>query len=236
MTYFETTRWSVVRTAAAGSSSQARHALQTLCSTYWYPLYTYIRHQGNSAEDAKDLIQEFFTQFLEKDYLNDVDPAKGKFRSFLLASVNHFLSNQRDRARAVKRGGRVTFLPLDFDSVEERYVGVASQTQSPEKLFDRAWALATLESTLARLRQEYDKSGKSALFDRLKGTLTGQEDRVPYQEVGAELGLSEGAVKVAVHRLRRRYRDLLLEEIAATLAEGESVDEELHHLFSAIGT
>jgi len=224
-----------VRAAATGGS-QARSALETLCSTYWHPLYMYIRHRGNSAEDAKDLIQEFFTRFLEKDYLKDVDQARGKFRSFLLASVNHFLANERDRARTLKRGGAVTFLPVDYDSIEERYAGAASQTQSAERLFERAWALATLESTLARLRQEYTQAGKGSLFERLKGTLTVQEDRAPYQEMGAELGLSEGAVKVAVHRLRRRYRDVLLEEIAATLAEGEGVDEELCYLFSAFGT
>jgi len=235
LTHFDTTRWSVVR-AAASEGSQARGALETLCSTYWYPLYMYIRYRGNSAEDAKDLIQEFFTRFLEKDYLKDVDQDKGKFRSFLLASVNHFLSNERDRARTLKRGGGVTFLPVDYDEVEERYAGTACQVRSAEKLFDRAWALATLEATLGRLRQEFVAAGKEDLFDKLKGTLTGQDDHIPYQELGEQLGLSEGAVKVAVHRLRRRYRDLLLEEIAATLAEGESVDEELRDLFSALGT
>jgi len=235
MPHFETTRWSVVRAAASTQPSQARQALEILCSTYWYPLYAYIRHRGNSAEDAKDLIQEFFARFIEKDCLKDVDPAKGKFRSFLLASVNHFLSNEWDRAKTFKRGGGVTFLPLDFAAAEERHVRGSAQDLSPERLFDRAWALTLLESALVRLRREYAESGKGAHFDRLKGSLTG-EDRVPYRDLGVELGLSEGAVKVAVHRLRRRYRDLLLEEIAHTLAEGESVDEELRHLLSAIGT
>jgi len=234
MTHFETTRWSVVRAAASTQPSQARQALEILCSTYWYPLYAYVRHRGNSAEDAKDLIQEFFVRFLEKDCLKDVDPAKGKFRSFLLASVNHFLSNERDRAKALKRGGGVTFLPLDFTAAEERHVRGSAQDLSPEKLFDRAWALTLLESALARLRREYAESGKGAHFDRLKGALTG-EDRVPYSELGAELGLSEGAVKVAIHRLRHRYRDVLLDEIAQTLAEGESMDEEFQYLLSAIG-
>jgi len=234
MTHFETTRWSVVRAAASTQPSQARQALEILCSTYWYPLYAYIRYRGNSAEDAKDLIQEFFVRFLEKDYLKDVDPAKGKFRSFLLASVNHFLSNERDHAKTLKRGGGVTFLPLDFAAAEERHVRGSAQDLSPERLFDRAWALTLLESALARLRREYAESGKGAHFDRLKGALTG-EDRVPYRELGVELGLSEGAVKVAVHRLRRRYRDLLLEEIAQTLTEGESMDEEFQYLLSAIG-
>ncbi len=235
MAHFETTQWSVVRAAASSQPSHARQALEKLCSTCWYPLYTYIRHRGNSAEDTKDLTQEFFARLIEKDCLKDVDPAKGTFRSFLLASVNHFLSNEWDRTKTLKRGGGITFLPLDFAETGERHEGRASQSLSPERLFDRAWALTLLESALARLRREYAESGKAAHFDRLKGTLTG-EDCVPYRELGAELGLSEGAVKVAVHRLRRRYRDVLLEEIAQTLDEGESVDEELRHLFSAIGT
>lgn len=232
---FETTRWSVIRAAGSSQPSQARQALETLCGTYWYPLYAYVRYRGNSAEDAKDLIQEFFTRFLEKDYLKGVDPTKGKFRSFLLASVNHFLLNEWDHARTLKRGGGVTFLPLDFAAAEERHIRGSGQDLSPEKLYDRAWALALLESALSRLRRECAESGKEAHFDRLKGALTGA-DRIPYRELGSELGLSEGAVKVAVHRLRGRYRDLLLDEIAQTLAEGESVDEELRHLFSAISS
>jgi len=224
-----------VNAAKSGDAAGARQALATLCSTYWYPLYGYIRHKGYSAEDAQDLIQEFFARFLEKNYLKDVDPAKGKFRSFLLASVNHLLSNERDRARTIKRGGRVTFLPLDFTAIEDRYAAVTPAALSPEKLFDRAWALASLETALSRLRQEYVRADKLALFDRLEGTLTGQEPCSRYREAGLELGLSEEAVKTTVHRLRRRYRDLLVEEIAHTLAEGESVDEELRHLFAAIG-
>jgi len=235
VTHFETTRWSVVRAATSGQPSQAHRALESLCSAYWPPLYAYIRHRGNSAEDAKDLTQEFFARFIEKDYLKDVAPQKGKFRSFLLASVNHFLSNERDRARTLKRGGGVAFLPLDFTEVEQRYRGGALHTMSPEMLFERAWALALLESALARLRREYDQSGKAALFDRLKGALTTREDRAPYGDISAELGLSEEAIKTTVHRMRRRYRDLLFDKIAQTLAEGENVEEELRHLFSAVG-
>lgn len=236
MSHFETTRWSVVRAAASSQPSHARQALETLCSTYWYPLYAYVRYRGNSAEDAKDLTQEFFARFLEKDYLKDVDPAKGKFRSFLLACVNHFLLNEWDHAKALKRGGGATVLSLDFAAAEERHVRGSAQGLTPEKLFDRAWAIALLESALSRLRREYAESGKTAQFDRLKGMLTGEGGGVPYRELGVDLGMAEGAVKVAVHRLRRRYRDLLLEEIAQTLAEGESVDEELRHLLSAIGS
>ena len=236
MTHFETTRWSVVRAAGSSQPSQARQALEALCSTYWYPIYAYIRRRGNSAEDAKDLTQEFFARFLANDDLKDVDPSKGKFRSFLLACVNHFLSNERDRKMTVKRGGAVVFLRLDFTAIEERYACGGWHALSPETLFDHAWALATVESALSRLRREYDKSGKVSLFDRLKGTLTGQEERVPYRELGAALGLTEGAVKIAAHRLRQRYREVLIEEITQTLAEGESAEEELQHLFSTIGT
>ncbi len=235
MAHFETTRWSVVRAAASSRPSQAGRALESLCSVYWPPLYAYIRHRGYSVEDAKDLTQEFFARFLEKDYLKDVDPAKGKFRSFLLASVNHFLSNERDRARTLKRGGGVAFLPLDFTEIEQRYRGGALHTLSPEQLFERSWALASLESALARLRREYDKLGTVTLFDRLKGTLTAQEEHVPYRDLACDLGLSEAAVKTSVHRLRRRYRELLYDEIAQTLAEGEDVEVELRHLFTAIG-
>ncbi len=234
MTLFETTHWSVVRAAASSQPSQAREALETLCSTYWYPVYAYIRRRGNSAEDAKDLTQEFFARFLAKNYLKDLAPGKGKFRSFLLAAVNHFLSDERDRKKMIKRGGGVVFLRVDFAAIEEYCAGGAWQALSPEKLFDRAWALATIDSALLRLRREYDKTGKVVLFDRLSGMLMGQEEQVLYRELGAPLGLSEGAIKVAVHRLRQRFRDTLMEEIAHTLTEGESVEEELHYLLSAV--
>lgn len=210
--------------------------MESLCSIYWPPLYAYIRHRGNSAEDAKDLTQEFFTRFLEKDYLKEVDPAKGKFRSFLLAAVNHFLSNERDRARTLKRGGSVSFFPLDFEEAEQRYRGGALHPLTPEQLFERSWALASLESALARLRREYDKLGKATLFDRLKGTLTTREEHDRYHDIAADLELSEEAIKASVHRLRRRYRELLHEEIAQTLADGEDIEVELRHLFAAIGT
>ncbi|MCC6488484.1 MAG: sigma-70 family RNA polymerase sigma factor [Candidatus Hydrogenedentes bacterium] len=235
MMHFETTRWSVVRAAASSQPSQARHALEALCRIYWYPIYAYIRRRGNCAEDAKDLTQEFFARILARDDLKSADPSKGRFRSFLLACVNHFLSNERDRRTTLKRGGAVVFLPLDFAALEQRYVSGAWHVLSPEKMFDRAWALATVESALSGLQREYDKAGKAVLFDRLKGTLTGQEERVPYRELGVALGLTEGAVKVAAHRLRQRYRQVLIDEITQTLAEGESVEEELKHLFSMIG-
>ncbi|MBW7864492.1 MAG: sigma-70 family RNA polymerase sigma factor [Candidatus Hydrogenedentes bacterium] len=224
-----------MRAAASSRPSQSGQALESLCAIYWPPLYAYIRHRGNSAEDAKDLTQEFFARFLEKDYLKDVDPAKGKFRSFLLASVNHFLSNERDRARTLKRGGGVSFLPLDFTEIELRYRCGALHTLSPEKMFERAWALALLDSALSRLRLEYELSGKTGVFESLKSTLTAQEPHVPYRDLAAELAMSEEAVKTAAHRLRRRYRDVLLDEIAQTLPEGENVEEELRGLFAALG-
>ncbi len=234
MARFESTHWSVVLAAASSPSSGASNALERLCASYWYPLYAYIRSRGVGPEDAHDLTQEFFARLIEKGFLKDVRPEKGKFRTFLLASVNHFLSNEWDRAKAQKRGGHLQFLPLDFAQAEERHVRGAAHTLSPEALFERAWAMAVLDSVLSRLRDEYARAGKESQFDHLKGVLVLGEGGASYRELGGEIGLSEGAVKVAVHRLRRRYRDLLLEEIAQTLAEGENTEEELRHLMAAL--
>lgn len=235
MARFESTHWSVVLAAASPPSSGASNALERLCASYWYPLYAYIRGRGVGPEDAHDLTQEFFARLIEKGFLKDVRPEKGKFRTFLLASVNHFLSNEWDRAKAQKRGGHLQFLPLDFAQAEERHVRGAAHTLSPEALFERAWAMAVLDSALSRLRDEYARAGKESQFDHLKGVLVLGEGGASYRELGGEIGLSEGAVKVAVHRLRRRYRDLLLEEIAQTLAESENTEEELRHLMAALG-
>lgn len=236
MTHFETTQWGVVLAAASERPSQAQPALAALCNTYWRPVYSYIRHRGSSVEDAKDLTQEFFAVLIERNSLKGVDPAKGRFRSFLLASVNHFLSNHYDVRNAKKRGGDVRFIRMDFTAMEERYLALACHEKSPEMLFDRGWALATIESALAQLRREYERHGNETLFNGLKGTLTGQDEQIPYRKLGDDLGLSEGAVKVAVHRMRRRYRDVLLEVIAQTMSQDESVEEELQLLFSALGS
>lgn len=234
MVQFGTTSWSMVLAAGGSQTVESRRALEELCSIYWRPLYAYIRQRGFSVEDAQDLTQEIFTRILAKDYLKGVGPAKGKFRSFLLASVNHFLSNELDRAHALKRGGAVTFLALDFEDAEHRYARQAVHPQTADKLFDRAWALALMESALTKLERECEHAGKNALFQRFRGTLSGAEEQLSYREIGQELELTEGAVKVAIHRLRRRYRDLLVLEVKQTLPEPRDINEELRHLLAAV--
>jgi len=231
---FATTHWSVVLTAGRRDSMQARDALARLCRTYWYPLYAYVRRQGHSPHDAQDLTQEFFARLLAKNYLGDVDRSKGRFRSFLLASLKHFLANEWDKAKARKRGGGQTFVPLEADTAETRYSLEPIDALSADKIFERRWALTLLEQALARLREEHVATGKVALFDLLKDCLTGESHSLPYSELGSRVGMGEGAVKVAVHRLRQRYRALLREEIANTVGSEKEVEEELRYLFAVL--
>ncbi len=201
---------------------------------YWLPLYTYIRRQGESPEDAQDLTQEFFARLLEKNFLGSVDPAKGRFRSFLLASVKHFLSNQRDRARAQKRGGGQAPTPLDFSDAESRAGFQPAENQTPEKAFEKRWALTLLDRALGRLRKEYAGRRREKLFEKLKTTLT--EGRgVAYARLALELEMSEAAVKMAVLRLKQRYREVLRGEIAQTVAHESEVEDELREVFRALG-
>jgi len=231
---FALTRWSVVLAAGSSDSTHAREALEKLCRTYWHPIYAFVRRQGHSPHDSQDLTQEFFARFLEKNYLGAVDRAKGRFRSFLLTSLKHFLANEWDKAGAQKRGAHPVLIPINFHSAETSYGLEPAESQTPEKVFERRWALALLEQVLARLRAEYTRDGKAKLFEHVKATLTGERHSVPYAEIGARLNLSEGAVKVAVHRLRQRYRELLREEIAHTVCTPEEVEEEIRALFSAL--
>jgi RNA polymerase sigma-70 factor (ECF subfamily) len=231
---FATTHWSIVVAAQDAEAPQARDALAALCRSYWYPLYAYIRRQGHSVEQAQDLTQEFFTRFLEKDYLRSVDPAKGKFRSFLLACCKHFLANERDRAAAAKRGGGRAALSLDFGAAERRYRLEPAHIQTAERLYERRWALTLLDQVLDRLHDEMSREHKAKLFEVLKPCLTAENAARSYQEVAAELGMTEGAVKVAVHRLRRRYREMLQEEVGRTLKEPGLIEEELRDLFAAL--
>jgi RNA polymerase sigma-70 factor (ECF subfamily) len=231
---FATTHWTLIVAARDGEAAQAQAALADLCRAYWYPLYAYVRHQGHAADRAQDLTQEFFARLLEKDFLAAVDREKGKFRSFLLAACKHFLANEYDRERAQKRGGGRQALSIDFRDADGRYAHEPAHGETPERLFERRWALALLEQVLARLRHEYETAGKGRLFGALKSRLTG-DGGAPYARAAAELGLSAGAVKVGVHRLRQRYRELLREEIAETLDAPAQVEEEIRALFAALG-
>ena len=218
--------------SAAGRQNpgQAAESLEKLCSLYWRPLYAYIRRQGESPHDAQDLTQEFFLRLLKKDWLNAVDQGKGRFRSFLLAALKHFLSNERDRARAQKRGGGQPPLPLDFAGAETHLCFQPAENATPETLFERQRATTLLEQALARLRQDYAGQGKEALFVQLKTTLTEVRGSVAYAAFAASLKMSEAAVKMAVHRLRQRYRECLRAEIAQTVATPCEIEDELRHV------
>jgi DNA-directed RNA polymerase specialized sigma24 family protein len=232
--YFVTTRWTVVLSAGRKSSPQSDQALAELCQVYWYPLYAYVRRQGNSKEDAEDLTQGFFERFLQKNYLDGLSSERGKFRAFLLASLKHFLSNERDKAGRQKRGGNVPHLSLDWQSAEDRYHLDPPDLASPDRLFDREWALALLDRVIARLRDECAAAGKRELFEQAKNFLMMGPSAIPYATAAKHLGMEEGALRVAVHRLRSRYRALLRDEIAQTLTDPAKVEEELRSLQSAL--
>ena len=231
---FATTRWSQVLAAGHADTRGSREALSRLCESYWYPLYVYVRRWGYDADQAQDLTQEFFARLLEKHYLQAADPSRGRFRSFLLASLKHFLSNERDRAGAIKRGGRVTVVPLEIENAEGRYSLEPPDDETPEKIYERHWALTLLERTLARLSREFEAAGKRPLFARLEGYLTGEQETLPYSELASELGMSQGAVKVMIHRLRRRFGALLREEVGDTVSTPEEVDDEIRELFRVL--
>jgi DNA-directed RNA polymerase specialized sigma24 family protein len=230
---FSTTRWTVVLTAGGPDALQAKAALEDLCGTYWYPLYVYIRRQVPTREDAEDLTQSFFSRLLERNYLTGLNSEKGKFRAFLLASLKHFLANEWDRAACQKRGGGETFLSLDWHDADTRYQITPADHLSPDKLYDRAWAVTLLERVVTRLRDEHARDGKAALFEQLKPFLMAGKGDIPYAQVAASAGLNEGALRVAVHRLRRRYRELLQEEIAQTLSDPSHAAEEMRALLNA---
>jgi RNA polymerase sigma factor (sigma-70 family) len=231
---FATTHWSVVLAAGRPGSAESADAMVSLCKTYWYPLYAYVRRRGHDAVSAQDLTQEFFARLLEKNYVAQADRARGKFRSFLLASLNHFLAKEWRRVSARKRGGGCTLISLDFEAGERRYSLEPSHDLTPEKMFERRWALNLLAETLSKVRDEYAIGGKLKLFDHLKPYLGGDKNMVPYRQIAAELGMTLGTVKVAVHRLRRRCRELLVAEIAQTVAGPEEIEEELRDLFQAV--
>ncbi len=224
----------MVITAGRSDTTRARAALARLCQTYWFPLYAYVRRRGHSPEDAQDLTQEFFARLLERNWVADADQKKGRFRSFLLAAMNHFLADAWDKAQAQKRGGGVAPLPLRFDTAETRYGVEPADNLTPERSFERRWALTLLDEVVKRLQLEYDREGKADLFAALNPCLVGERTSQPYGQLATKLGTSEAAVKSAVHRLRQRYRQLLRDEIAQTVAIPEEVDEELRHLFAVL--
>jgi RNA polymerase sigma factor (sigma-70 family) len=232
---FTPTHWSVVLAAAGrADSTHARDALEKLCRNYWLPIYVFVRRQGHSPHDAQDLTQEFFARLLEKNYLAGAQREKGRFRSFLLASVKHFLANEWDKANAQKRGGGQVPISIDATLGENSFRIEPADAVTAEKVYERRWALALLEQVLRRLREEYTRDGKEKQFNELKSTLTEGSRTVPYAEIATRLRTSEGAVKVAVHRLRQRYRELLRAEIADTVANPAEVDDEIRNLFAAL--
>ncbi|HTL57149.1 MAG TPA: sigma-70 family RNA polymerase sigma factor [Candidatus Limnocylindrales bacterium] len=227
---FITTHWTAVITAGDSAAPGAREALEKLCQIYWYPLYAFIRRKGYPPQEAEDLTQSFFARFLEKRYLHDVAPEKGRFRTFLLCSLNHFLANEWDKSQRLKRGGGLTFLPLETPHAEDLYNRDQTQSDSPENAFDRHWAARMLEVVLSRLRAEFDGPGHLERFSELKPFLLGEPNADGYAAIAARLQLSEQGVKSAVHRLRQRFRELFREEISSTVATRAEIDEELRYL------
>lgn len=231
---FTTTQWGLVAAAAAPTNAESRAALAELCARYWYPLYAYIRHRGYLPSEAEDLTQAFFAMLLEKRTLKRADPSRGRFRSYLLGTLKHFLAGDTARARVAKRGGGRRPISLDAGDAEGRLRVDPVDRQSPDRLFDRHWALTVLNLTLTELRDQYVREGKQQLFERLQPCLAGRDPDVTYQQLATELGMTEGAVKVAMHRLRRRYGELVRRQIAHTVPSLADIDDEIRQLFTAL--
>lgn len=233
---FATTQWSLVVAAANDSSEPARDALTELCEAYWYPLYAFARRTGSDPDDARDLTQGFFVELLAKGYVGQADSSRGRFRTFLLAAFRHYRSKQREKAQALKRGGGVVPLSLDYDLGEQSYIAEPRAADTPDDLYQRRWALTLLRQVIDQLRDEFEQSGRAGLFAALEPTLSGGEPEGSYREIGERLGMSEAAIKVAAHRLRRRYQDRLRLTVGATVANAGEVDDELRCLIRAVGS
>jgi RNA polymerase sigma factor (sigma-70 family) len=232
---FATTRWGVVLAAGGHApSAESARALAELCAEYWYPLYTYVRRRGHAPEDAQDLTQAFFARLLEKKSLAAADPLRGRFRTFLLTSLQNFLASEWRRASAAKRGGGLEILSIDFPSAEERYRLDPSRDLSPEAAYERRWALGVLDTVLAAVRAEHERAGRLELFEALKDRLAGSGEASAYAELSERLGQSEQALRQAASRMRRRFRDRLRAEIAETVTNEQDVDDELRHLLAAL--
>jgi RNA polymerase sigma factor (sigma-70 family) len=232
---FRTTHWSVVLTAAHPESPERQLALGTLCQTYWYPLYAFARRQGRNPQEAEDLTQDFFARLLAKNGLASVRRESGRFRCFLLASLKNLLANDWDRNQAVKRGGRYAMISWDAQAGEQRYLVEPRHEATPEKLFEQSWALTVIEGVLQQLRKDYADAGKGRLFEAIQSYLSGDDGADTYAEMAAKLNMTEGAVKMAVLRLREDFRHRLRTEIAQTVADVSEIDDELRHLFACLG-
>lgn len=228
---FPQTRWTLILAAGAGSDEAAAQALADLCAAYWYPAYAFVRRMGNPAEDARDLTQEFFAGFLEKRAFERADREKGRFRSYLLTSLKHFLADEAERRRAAKRGGGMELAELDAREAEERYMARLADCETPERLYEREWAATLIRRVNDQVRQVFEREGRIAQFDRLKQFLPGNESGLPWARVARELGFTEGSLRVTIHRLRRRYRELFRSEIAQLVSDSADVDDEIRHLF-----
>ena len=231
---FATTRWSLVLAAGRDSTAGSRAAFSELCELYWRPVYAFARRQGHDVDQAEDLTQAFFARLLEKDVVQAADPQRGRFRSFLLASFKHFAANERDRERTQKRGSGQVVVGLDFESAEAKYSAEPVDSLTPEAVFERQWALGVLDRVLGTLSDECAKAGKSAIFDQVRDLLGGERNPGGYAAIAESLGTTEGAVKVHVHRLRRRYRDLLRAEIGATVSDESDIDNEIAYLMATV--
>lgn len=232
---FTTTSWTLVLAAKNRDEPAGSDAFARLCERYYQPLYTYLRRRGQTAEDAQDLIQGFVARLIEKDVLRHADPSRGKFRAFLLTALKHYAANEHARATADKRGGNQPSQPLDLEAAEGRYRHETRDDLTPERLYDRRWALAVLERALAALRAECRANGREAFFDAVHGNLTGEGGRTPHCEIAERFGMTESSVRVTLHRLRLRYRDLVRAEVGETVESEEAVDDELRYLLSALG-
>jgi RNA polymerase sigma factor (sigma-70 family) len=231
---FPTTSWNLVAAAGEGASHESEEALAQLCEAYWRPLYAYVRRAGHGVDESRDLTQEFFARLIEKHYLRTADRDRGRFRTYLLAALKHFLSNEWDRARAAKRGGGSVPIPLDAETAEHLYQREPADLLTPERIFERRWALTLLDRAMARLRGEFASGGKSEMFEGIRQFLTGDNEPGAYAQAAPALGTTAGALKVAVHRARRRFAGLVRDEVAATVDRTEDIEDEIHHLLAAL--
>jgi RNA polymerase sigma factor (sigma-70 family) len=231
---FPSTHWSVVLATHTHDPARARAALQQLCTVYWYPLYAYLRRRGQQPADAEDLVQGFIAHLLARQFFQIADPGKGRFRSYLLISLNHFVADIAERDGRQKRGAGVPLLSLDVITAEHRYAQEPADPHNPEQLFERRWALTLLDAVLQRLEREAAESGRRELFRQIKGVLLGERSGVPYAQLAPQVGMSEAALTMTVHRLRRRYRELIREEIAHTVSRPVEIEEEMRHLFQVL--